>query len=331
MNRLHSVSWLAIAVSLAWLTATTTNWLLGLVTLGAIVLLSRARSGPRSGAFGWAMVFGAAGLLLLILLGALVGGAAEHAKVLLTLPTWDLGQGITVGGPFTSKAFFVSLERGVDLWVYCALAGLLWQSCPGHRLAALARSMVGRGAQYVAPMVFLGEALAEVGGSRWGRGWASAVASSDQRRCEQWRAQYPQVRAGAGRSVLAGSLGLVTALGLHAIALAGGLRVRMSDNHVTVIGATTVGFGLLVVWIVARIAVGGARPAAGLCLRDVAALGACGLLVATVALAHLTGDAAALAASPAGWPSLPTVSGLVLVGSVAVWIRCATQPSGPDR
>lgn len=150
MNRLHPLAWLAIAAGLAVTVVASTNWLLGVVALAGVCLVAWTRGGPRTAAFLWAFAAGAAGFVAQLALGAMVGGDPATSRVLVTLPVWDPGTGVSLGGPFTAEALAVAVERGLDVWVLCAVVGLLWQACPARQWDTLVAMFFGRGARFAA-------------------------------------------------------------------------------------------------------------------------------------------------------------------------------------
>lgn len=310
---MHPVTWIAIGATLAVLTSATANALVSLLALGVVLLLSRARGGRRTAAFAWAMAVGAVGFVIHLVLGALVTSVPDQPDVLTFLPEWDLGQGVSIGGPYTTEQLTVSVERGLDVWVLCALVGLLWQAVPGGRWCDLARAVFGRGSQVLAPAVFLGEALVAAGPR------PAALLESNRRLCDRWRVHTRPSRPdwvhAAGSSAL-----LLAVVGVLVwVAMEGGLPVRTSHDRLVVIPARTLLLGLLGVWCVVRVMAARWLVPAPQVLDAVAVLG-CTIVGTALVLAGRTGDEGSLATDPGRWPQVPYALTAGLVVASLLWI-----------
>lgn len=316
MNHLHPLAWLGIGGSLGLLGLGSSNWLIGLMALTGAMLVSQARRGPRTGAFWWAMAAGALGLAAHLVLGALVGGVPPDPTVIAFLPEWSLGPGATIGGPYSVEQLATSFERGMDVWVLCAVAGLLWQACAGSTWCDLARAAFGRGSHLLVPGIMLGESLLV---ARPPRPDLAAVLEENRELCEAWRCHSRPSRPDARQALVASALLLMVTGLLYWAALAGGLRVRTSADTVHIIDARALAVAVFVLWCTARLVISRPRLLPRPRPVDLLALLGCIAVGVGVEAAPAAGTASTTT-DPGRWPDLPVEVAASLAVALVVWV-----------
>lgn len=262
-QRLAPVVWLGIGVGLAVVAHAGSHWIVTALVLTCAVLLSLARGGPRVRAFAWTMVVGAVAFAGHLVVGALVGSVPPDPDVVVFLPEWTLGQGVAIGGPVSAEQLTVSLARGLDAWVLCALVGLMWQACAGSTWCDLAAVLFGRGSRLLAPCIFLGEALATV--RLPPRGAAAALLDTDREYYDAWCASTTHSRPDPVHAAVAAVLLAAATALVYWVAMSGGLRVAVSTERTIVVSARMLAFAMFVVWCGARLFVAGLRADRGRC------------------------------------------------------------------
>lgn len=319
MKHLHPLAWLGIGGSLSAVALQTQNWLVGLVVLFCVIGLSRVRGGSRVAAFAGAMKAGGILFATHLVLGALVSKMPDNPTVLFFLPEWVVSQGISIGGPYSVGQLSVSVERGLDAWVVCAIVGLMWQACPAGQWCDLAVTVFGRGGQLLVPGICLGESLARVQRRPRGRGVFMAVADANQQLSDLWRVNSRPSRPNPGHAAVAAVLFLMVGGVLFWISWLGGLRVRLAASRLVTISSPGVLAGVLVVWFIARLSVSHEELTPALRRADVGALIGFLLIVASLLFSRWTGDTTAMSTKPGTWPQVPLVIVGVMASMVVLW------------
>ncbi|MFT3887451.1 MAG: hypothetical protein QM713_04715 [Arachnia sp.] len=305
--------------------------LLGAAALGATnplflgtLALAVALAGPLCGArrrlaHRRAVALGLAALAWWLVVPVLLPMGAS-GTVLLPLPTWQISDGVALGGPVTSDGLLTSAVAGLRAFALCALFGVAWQALPGTRWWALARAALGRGAELVGPWCFLGDATVAAwhrrraeasqgwpGRSGWGETFALARAAAHRAR----PADDP-----AWRTALRGLL-LALLAALPVLSLAGAVPATLRQAWSPLDLALLPLLGLLAL---AATAADAGRPAWPL-------VGAFVLAVTWLGRPWLPGFDALVWTPADGWPGAPL---LPLLAAVALPVALLLTEEGRD-
>lgn len=156
----HPLVWLLLLLTGSTIALNTTNPLLLLVMVGALVATGFIAAGPRRAslvtALGIAFV---AALFWVIVTLLLPRGAAADAVIVL--PSWSPGPGVTLGGPLDLGSVVTGLVGALKAAVVIMLFGVAGQLVSARGWLALSRSTLGAGSPALHPIATLGEASVE--------------------------------------------------------------------------------------------------------------------------------------------------------------------------
>ncbi|MEI6249589.1 MAG: energy-coupling factor transporter transmembrane component T [Actinomycetes bacterium] len=166
-TRIHPLAWWMWAIALTFAaSATTSTWLLGIISAGAIAVALRFRSdGPWRHSINYA-IYLAFTLLLIRLTLAMLFGAKIPGHVLFTLPSVRLPEwlsGIALGGEVTSEKLLTILREGFKLATLVIIFGAASSlTRPKELLKSLPRALHEAGVIVVVSTTFLPQIISSI-------------------------------------------------------------------------------------------------------------------------------------------------------------------------
>lgn len=310
MRHLPAITWASLALGAGACLLTSTNPLVAITIITGCLLAAAFRQGPRLRTFTRTMTLGLATALLVLVIGLATGASSSQTSVLFELPTVVLGNDVSFGGLYTTHRLMVTAAAALEVVAWACLLGLLGQACPAGEWCDLATTILGRGAQLLAPTLCLGEALSR----QRGRLNLTELLRLDAQVVQAWRRHRPPPRPSARASLVAGAVLVLLGGGALAVAALGGLRTELLP------GRTLSGLALLgaacVVWVVLRVVTGASLASAPSVISLIAA--AAGLLPLVLRLATVpAGEQGALQTAAGSWPTVPPVTLATLVVAFA--------------
>ncbi len=174
----HPLVWLWLVLAGTTIALNSTNPLLLLLLVAALIASGFVAGGPRRASFVTALGVGLGATLVWTLITlVLPRGAADDA--LVTLPSWSPGPGVTFGGPLDLGSVITGLVGALRAVAVVLLFGVAGQLVSARGWLALSRCTLGAFSPATHTLATLGEASVEAFHTRqriaqqgWGRGAA---------------------------------------------------------------------------------------------------------------------------------------------------------------
>lgn len=316
------------------------NPLVLVLTAIVLALLSGIAGGTRRACFVAAARLAGLVMIIWLILALIVDQSDSAGTVLLSLPSWQLGPGVSLGGTKTVTWMEQMLLTGAQAGLGVLGLGLLAQLCAARDWLDFVSAMLGRGTDLLSPLICLPEAAictatverAAIDVSpRIRRVFSrpTRIITASAELAMDWRLDHPRHRTSLGQ--LGAYCGLWLAAAVPVLALTGKIPLPVPSSFQV---HPTIGAGsLLVMLLVASISIHLPsewrqwRPR----VSELPLVVAVFAVLAAWALRHHSGDDANLGLSPGIWPGVPPVlticMGLLVVAAILTQTLEASRAS----